>query len=226
MGGSVGRGGGATLIWVNAKRLPVQEDACVNDTTVPYRIKDGVPLIEMNLNSVDQLFNSLDPSPFREKDLDSDAESYLVGAVDEFPLRAPLRIVFHLPSDQVASPGAVAIGEAIHHYFAYSLETERRKLRFVFREGRTSLLIGVAFLFVCVALRQLILTVDIGTLNEIPAEGLLIAGWVAMWRPLDTFLYGWWPLRHHCRVYAKLADIPVEVQPAQVVPAAEFARGG
>jgi hypothetical protein len=26
-------------------------------------------------------------------------------------------------------------------------------------------------------------------------EGFLIGGWVAMWRPLEVFLYDWWPNR-------------------------------
>ncbi len=26
-------------------------------------------------------------------------------------------------------------------------------------------------------------------------EGLLIGGWVAMWRPLEVCQYDWWPIR-------------------------------
>ena len=27
------------------------------------------------------------------------------------------------------------------------------------------------------------------------SESLLIGGWVAMWRPLEVFIYDWWPVR-------------------------------
>lgn len=37
--------------------------------------------IELRLRHVNQLFNSLDPSPFYEQDLDSDAEEFIVGWV-------------------------------------------------------------------------------------------------------------------------------------------------
>ena len=77
-----------------------------------------------------------------------------------------------------------------------------------------SLAIGLVFLFACVGLRQLLLAWDSGTFGHIIAEGLLIAGWVAMWRPIDTFLYGWWPLRRKCAIYAKLTTIPVEIRAA------------
>ena len=34
----------------------------------------GVHHLELNLHELDQLFNTMDPSPFHEKDLDHDAE--------------------------------------------------------------------------------------------------------------------------------------------------------
>src|SRR5215467_4826417 len=50
--------------------------------------------------------------------------------------------------------------------------------------------------------------------SEIIAEGTLIAGWVAMWRPLDTFLYDWWPIQRRGRILGKLAEMPVVVRTA------------
>ena len=51
-------------------------------------------------------------------------------------------------------------------------------------------------------------------------EGLLIGGWVAMWRPLEVFLYDWWPIRAEARLFDRLRTMPVQdrvqrdVQPA------------
>jgi len=39
-----------------------------------YRSEGDARLIEIGLKSISQLFNSLDPSPFHQKDLDADAE--------------------------------------------------------------------------------------------------------------------------------------------------------
>ena len=44
--------------------------------------------VELNLRDVNQLFNTIDPSPFREKDLDRDAEEFMVSWTREFPLTA------------------------------------------------------------------------------------------------------------------------------------------
>jgi hypothetical protein len=38
---------------------------------------------EVNLNRLSQLFNSFDPAPFHERDLDRDAEEYIIGSAEE-----------------------------------------------------------------------------------------------------------------------------------------------
>lgn len=46
---------------------------------------------------------------------------------------------------------------------------------------------------------------------EVLRESLAIAGWVAMWEPMQIYLYGWWPLRRRGRLFANLGRMPVEV---------------
>lgn len=169
--------------------------------------------IEINLTRLAQLFNSLDPSPFHERDLDHDAEEYIIGSAEEVPRQRPLALVIHLPADQVPQTGAPNLGEAIHNYFAYREMHERRRLRLLFHDGRIALVTGMTFLFSCVLLRELINSFSHTAAFDILGEGLLIIGWVAMWRPLEIFLYEWVPLRRRCRILAKLAKMPVLVQP-------------
>lgn len=174
-----------------------------------------VERIEIRLGRLQQLFNSLDPSPFHDRDLDQDAEDYIVDSANEFPLQTPLNLVVYLPADELSSSQSTDLPQSIHNYFAYRLSDGRRRLRLFFRDGRLALGIGLAFLFVCVGLRQVALGTSAGAASEIVAEGLLIVGWVAMWRPLEIFLYEWWPIRRRCRILAKLAEIPVIVRAAK-----------
>jgi len=168
--------------------------------------------IEISLNRLSQLFNSLDPSPFHERDLDQDAEEYIIGSAEEIARQRAIVLVIHLPADQVP-PGTPDLGEAIHHYFAYREAHERRRLRLLFRDGRIALVSGLVFLFCCVLLRELAFSFGSDAASDIFGEGMLIIGWVAMWRPLEIFLYEWVPIRRRCRVLAKLAAMPVVVQP-------------
>jgi hypothetical protein len=169
--------------------------------------------IEVRLSTLRQLFNSLDPSPFHEKDLDHDAETYIFESAYEHPLAEPIELVIHLRPDQLMLPECATIETAIRNYFAYRALETRRRMRFQLREGRTALAIGLAFLVLCMTLRQIALVLPGDTLSRILQEGLLILGWVAMWRPLQIFLYDWWPIRHQARIYDKLANMPVVTLP-------------
>jgi len=179
-------------------------------TTEPIRHR-----IEVHLAWIRQLFNSLDPSPFHERDLDRDAEAYIFESADERPLAEPIELVIHLPSDQLELPESRDIQTAIQHYFTYRAQETRRRLRFQMREGRSALAIGVGFLILCMSIRQLALALPGDTEERILQEGLLILGWVAMWRPLQIFLYDWWPIRHQARIHDKLATMPVRVLPSE-----------
>lgn len=185
----------------------------MHDVAERYRQENGSWLIEINLPRIQQLFNSLDPSPFHEKDLDANAEDYIVGAVREFPLSTPLKLVLHMPDIEAAKAKAMDLETAIHRYFSYRRDSASRDLRFLLRQGRLSLVIGLAFLAACLTLRALLLSSASGTVESIVAEGLMIAGWVAMWRPIQTFLYDWWPLQRLGRVFEKLAAMSVEMRP-------------
>ena len=169
--------------------------------------------IELNLSRISQLFNSFDPSPFHERDLDRDAEEYIVSSAEEVPRQRSLSLVIYLPADQLLDAGPPDLNESIHNYFAYRETNERRRLRLLFRDGRIALVTGVLFLFACLLLRGLLRTVGDEAVLGILGEGLLIIGWVAMWRPLEIFLYEWVPISRRCRVFAKLSKIPVVVKP-------------
>jgi len=188
---------------------------------------EGEPTaIAIRLSRLQQLFNSFDPSPFHEKDLDQDAEEYIVGSVDDFPLPRPLKLVLQLPADQLAVAQALHLEAGIHNYFTYRFGEARRRMRFLFREGRIAFLIGLAFLFMCTLVRQIAFTLGPPAAAQTVAEGLLIVGWVAMWRPLQIFLYDWWPIRHQCRLFAKLAEMPVEMRAAGALPFQVHERAG
>jgi hypothetical protein len=185
----------------------------MRDVAERYREEDGFRLIEINLPRIQQLFNSLDPSPFHEKDLDADAEDYIIGAVREFPLATPLKLVLHMPEIEAAVAKAMDLETAIHRYFSYRRDSAGRDLRFLLRQGRLSLVIGLGFLAICLSLRALLLSSAPGAVRSIVAEGLMIAGWVAMWRPIQTFLYDWWPVQRLGRIFEKLSAMTVEIRP-------------
>ena len=168
--------------------------------------------IELNLREVGQLFNTMDPAPFPEKDLDGDAEEFILGWLREFPHDEPVSLVVHLAEFPAGGNPQSDVEQGIHHYFDYRARLNRMELRRLFKDGRQSLVIGIAFLSVCLLVSHAIGGNEPGTFRAIGRESLTIAGWVAMWRPMQIYLYDWWPLRHRGRLYQKLARMHVSVQ--------------
>jgi hypothetical protein len=177
-----------------------------------YRHESGDTLIEIRLSDVRQLFHTLDPAPFHEKDLDENAVAYLLEACDEAGDRHPLRLVVHLPTAEAQSESARTLTQAVNNYFAYRERQLRKDLLKLLRYGAVSLVIGLLFLMACLALRRALMAYPIVVDQAIVDEGLLILGWVAMWRPIEVLLYDWWPLARRRSLLRRLAVIPVEVR--------------
>jgi hypothetical protein len=172
----------------------------------------GAPLtrILLRLRELSQLFNSMDPSPFLDRDLDADAEEYIVSWAREAHLSHDFELVI-----QLATPPAPervrGTEEAVQHYFASRAEIKDREFSVLMRRGRSSLGVGLFFLATCLLLAQTVGRWVPGPAAAIVREGLNIGGWVAMWRPLEIYLYDWWPLRDERRMLERLARIRVRV---------------
>ena len=179
--------------------------------TPRYQIKEGCVCIEVNLRHIEQLFDSLDPSPFLERDLDGNAAEYIVSSTMEHPVRTPVKIRIHISEEKRPSVLDKTIIDAIHNHFSYSAELMRKKNKRILRQGRINLIVATALLLSCLALAQ---TIDVGTNTVIGTackEGLIILGWVAMWRPIDVFLYSWWPQVEMRKVFEKLSKVDISI---------------
>src|SRR5690606_31344117 len=55
-------------------------------------------VIRLRLDSIHQLFNSLDPSPFVGRDLDGDAEAFIMAWAMEYPPKGEFCLEITLPS--------------------------------------------------------------------------------------------------------------------------------
>lgn len=168
--------------------------------------------IRVHVNELRQLFNAMDPSPFRERDLDPKAEEFIVDWAREAPRDAQLAMVVHLDRSAGRPDEAKALRDAVHEYFAQRAQVARRRLREMLRRGNISLLIGLATLIVLFVIADVIGDMIANTrVSELLRESLLIGGWVAMWRPLEIFLYDWWPIRAEARLNDRLATMPVRI---------------
>jgi hypothetical protein len=172
-----------------------------------------VTTIALRTATIAHLFNSFDPSPFRQKDLDAGVEEFLTGWVRELPPAEAFEIVVHLPASETAMPDAARIPEAFAHYFTDRAIHAEQDMRELFRIGRRFLGIGVVVLIACLTASQVAAAL---IPNKVAArvieESLIIVGWVANWRPIEIYLYDWVPIRRRINLYRRMAAAPVHVR--------------
>lgn len=167
--------------------------------------------IELRLNTLRQLFQSFDPAPFHDKDLDPAAVAYIVGRAREAAHDAKLALTVELPADETSGHEAASLGDVVRGYFGWREAMAWRELRLRLAEGREALAIGLLFLAACTAAREFLATHNGSMWLGWVGEGLTIVGWIAMWHPVDIFLYRWWPIRREALLYRRLSAMEVRV---------------
>jgi hypothetical protein len=176
--------------------------------------RDGVAeqrgTLNLYLADSRQLFNSMDPAPFRERDLDPNAEAYIVDWAQETAANQSLSLVLHLGGGAPTEAEAAIVRQSVGEYFGRRALATRRQLQKMFRIGRYSLLIALVFLTAVIIVGESIASlVSNERYASLIEDSLVIGSWVALWRPLEIFLYDWWPIRAEAKLFDRLSVMQV-----------------
>ena len=163
--------------------------------------------IQVRVASIDQIFNPMDPSPLEMRSLDLEVADWIEEWAEELDKDEPI-VIEVLVADQQFSGREEAVASGIHHHFEYREWQVGRQLHKLMREGRVSLLIGLVAISVFSTAARLIGDNPSGMVAVLQ-EGLGVVGWVSMWKPLEIFLYEWWPIRRERRACRRLAAADV-----------------
>jgi hypothetical protein len=166
--------------------------------------------IEICINRIEQLFNSFDPAPFRERELDHSAERYIISASQKIPTQHPIELHIHLPAEQLSQTQSQQLELAIQHHFQLRADDQADEMDELQRVGRKGLLIGFLIMLLCTL-------VSITLMNTYPSSGfagtleqsLIIFGWVALWRPIEILLYERWPLARSLKRLQRLSQLKI-----------------
>lgn len=141
--------------------------------------------------------------------MDPEAARYILEEAQDLPQDAPITIVLHMPAEDAAR--ADFVPGAIHNYFALMRQSDERRMRMIFREGRWSLAVGLVVVFAIFALaRFLSAAVPQDSLWHMLIDSLVILGWVILWRPAELLLYDWWPVRRRIQLFRRLEAAQIE----------------
>lgn len=183
--------------------------------------RDAVAAIAISVATVTELFHALDPAPLPTRTLEGGAESYLVARAGSHASTALLRLVVHFPESLrlLTADATVAIHEHFRRAHAHGEWAFRRRRRV----GGVTLAVALGVLAGSFWLRGLLSGIEGPALAEGLGEGLLILGWVAMWRPVEILLFEHWESHLDRATLERLASAPIAfvfrpdaAQPAQL----------
>jgi hypothetical protein len=177
-----------------------------------YKHAEGKRWIEVRIKSAQQLFDARDPAPFRERDLDDDFVEYILSSVSEFRISTPLKIVIHVEEGETKDLSKDSIREAICSYFNYKIDLQRRDLKTFMKRAQLFLFIGLIILVACISIAQNLPLPSTPGAIGILREGIVIFGWVSIWKPIELIMFDWYPLFEKLRIYKKLLETEIDVQ--------------
>ena len=174
---------------------------------------DNIPAgsIELRVNKVGQLFQSFEPFPV----VDKEVEEYIVNSTRTLATDQPIKLTIYLPDKEAHTNAANELAEACANYFSYRADVLQRDLDQLYRDGRRFLAIGMTILVACLVASQVAARyLAEGPFRRLVEQSLPILGWVANWRPLEIFLYEWWPLARRRDLYRRLATASIKTEVA------------
>ena len=167
-------------------------------------------IIELRLDDSAGLFEPLDVSPFAERHLNERVEQFILHAAREWP-STEFAIVVHFSAGTQANRIEPELLASIPKHFAHRTQEEAGRIRLLIREATRDLMAGLVFLFLCALAGVAALRLFPGPIGLFVEQGLLILGWVALWRPVDLFLYELRPLRNTLNLMSALSRAQVSL---------------
>ncbi len=135
------------------------------------------------------------------------------------PWKSALQIQVTAPSS-AASPPALStdVQSLMRTHWRAQRQLLDTQLRRHFRMAHRAAAVGFVFMALCMALRSLTGQFS-GVIAQTLTEGLMVIGWVGLWRPLEMYLYDWWDDLRRIRCLQRLEAAPVCLHAAPCVPA-------
>lgn len=163
--------------------------------------------MEIRVDDANRLFEAIDASPFGGQHLDEKIERFILHLAQEERC-AKYSLMVRMPA-VAPDDNATAVATAIRQHFAHRAREETTRLLSLVSDGKRDAAIGFAFLFICGLIGLLALKLLPSVAGLFVEQGLLIIGWVALWRPADVFLYELRPLRRQRDLLLALSRMEV-----------------
>lgn len=172
----------------------------------------GPAVLDVHIDTEGQLFNSMDPAPFRRRELDAALVDYIIAFAEKAPADAALGLTIRLDSPPPDVDIEAVVADAVAENFRRRAADTRRQLARLFHDGRISLVIGVGFVALAIVIGEALSAyLAQSHYARVIVDTFVIGSWVALWHPVNIFLFEWWPIRREARLYDRLSLMTVRL---------------
>ncbi len=188
------------------------------------RTPSGAIVIDVSAARVEDLYSNFDRSaPYIRRDLDPNLVDYLIESAEEignedFVIRFALEQPPH--EDQLSR-----IRGSVRSYFSYLTEREGQKIRHMFRTSLLLMAMGMGLFVVAIWMGGLF-GEERTVFENVMAEGLTVAAWVALWEALAKFVIEWPVFRSSLACYRRLSESPLEFASRTISPVSQSHEPG
>ncbi|HJJ43391.1 MAG TPA: hypothetical protein O0X66_05560 [Methanocorpusculum sp.] len=172
--------------------------------------------IELRITHRAQFYNLLDPAPNDEKEISKATESYIMDSYEDMPndKRHSAKIVLFLERALYDNEETrTDMEHAIHSHFALRSCAEKQKYKQSMKNGRRYLLRGVVFLIACLILSGVVTsTRSEDDIIYAFGQSFVVIGWVALWKPIEFYLYDRRDIINEREMLRELETIQVETR--------------
>ena len=152
------------------------------------------------------IFNELDPAPFRKRDINHDLRVYLEDSSLDIPLRHKIILQFTVSDDLYEAEKEEKIRAGLKTYFAFVRDELKSKIR---RSREKSAVYAFASFLLLSASYSLRTSLVSGAVLTTLFEGINIVGWVLLWEAVSTLLFKNRDVRQRFRHYSRFTDAPI-----------------
>ncbi len=173
---------------------------------------DGFSVIDINVENLNELFHYLDHSVLHKKDLDPNVEQYIFESVEELKDSKKKIVIFcQNGCEEQEQIEKAEIGVKLYFHYRYNFYYGHLKSKLY--QGISSIILGTIFLFLYVIVGEhsdIVKTNDL--FKGVIEEGLLIMGWVALWKPIEILLYDWRVEFNKFKIYKEIIKIDISIK--------------
>jgi len=176
-------------------------------------IRPGTLEVRVELERLSELFQAPEPDPLAGRPHADSGLDRILNQLRPGPRRS-VRATIVLPATERAPDIEPRCRAALREYCALRMTRIANDQASLRQEGYATLWRGLVFLALCLLAMRMVGEPAFlhPRIAHFTYEGLVIAGWVALWYPLDVLLYQRWPLAREERLHAALTAMELRFE--------------